>query len=211
MPKNKTDTKAATSVQRRVPRQQRSRDRYETILQTARELIAERGNDGVSMREIALAAEVPIASVYQYFSDKNALLWTLFSSVVESLEKQWDEARESATSVQALDEAAMALFDAFVGHCDQDPAFAKLWLSVQANSVLAELDHAFNLRIAESYTAKIVAMDPAQDREAVWNRVLLMSTLSSTALQLAVQMPGNKDKILDQFRALLVQSVASHH
>ncbi len=192
-----------STLVRRLPRQQRSRDRYEKIIATAKQLIAERGNDSVSMREIAVAAEMPIASVYQYFPDKNGLLWTLIADVFAKLEQEWDEGREAADSIDALNDAAMGLYDSLINQCEADAFFARLWISVQANAVLAELDQAFNIRMADTYCDKVSIFRPEVRREDIWHRMLLMSTLASTALQLAFQMDADKDRILSEFRSVL--------
>src|SRR6187431_2172357 len=66
---------ATAAAPRRIPQQMRSRARVDAILRAARSLIGERSQ--ASMREIAEAANVPIASVYQYFPDKSAVLRAL--------------------------------------------------------------------------------------------------------------------------------------
>lgn len=201
------DKSLAPTLQRRMPRQQRSRDRFKKIVDVARKLIADRGNDAVSMREIALAADIPIASVYQYFPDKNGLLWTLIADVFETLETKWNADLKTVDSVVALNRAALALFDELVVQCEADICFSRLWISVQANAVLAELDHAFNIRIADTYADKLYELDEDANRDDAWHRTLLMATLSSTALQLAFQMEANRKAILDEFRMVLKQQL----
>ena len=201
------DKSLAPTLQRRMPRQQRSRDRFKKIVDVARKLIADRGNDAVSMREIALAADIPIASVYQYFPDKNGLLWTLIADVFETLETKWNADLKTVDSVVALNRAALALFDELVVQCEADICFSRLWISVQANAVLAELDHAFNIRIADTYADKLCELDEDANRDDAWHRTLLMATLSSTALQLAFQMEANRKAILDEFRMVLKQQL----
>lgn len=52
----------------------------ERILQAAKRLFAERGYDGVSIRDIAAAAAVSKANVFHHFSNK----WELYSAVMEN-------------------------------------------------------------------------------------------------------------------------------
>ncbi|MEM9620346.1 MAG: TetR/AcrR family transcriptional regulator [Pseudomonadota bacterium] len=188
---------------RRVPKQQRSRERYERILEAARGLIAEHGNDAVSMREIADHAKMGISSVYQYFPDKNALLWTLISAHFESIETRWHIVLEKVDNIAQLNAAALWLFDEFVQLCESDPAFARLWGSVQANVVLNELDRDLNRRIAGSFTAKAQALAQTLNTEAVWRNTYLLASLSSTALQLAFAEPAHRNALLDDFRRLI--------
>src|SRR5690242_19310082 len=81
---------AAPAALRRIPQQARSRARVEAILRAGRRLLGE-GRE-VSMREIAAAAEVPIASVYQYFPDKAALLRALVVQFYERMRTRLETA-----------------------------------------------------------------------------------------------------------------------
>ncbi len=54
----------------RQPRQERSRQRVETILDVALDMVVERGAEALAMREVARRADVQISSNYQYFPSK---------------------------------------------------------------------------------------------------------------------------------------------
>ena len=62
---------------RRVPTQERSRRRVERILDAAATLVVRDGVDALTTREIAVRPEVPVASLYQYFADKEDVLLAL--------------------------------------------------------------------------------------------------------------------------------------
>lgn len=62
---------------RKEPMQARSRERFERILEVAVDLIVQKGVDAVAMSEIAGVADISIASLYQYFPDKAAIIATL--------------------------------------------------------------------------------------------------------------------------------------
>lgn len=55
-------------------KQQRSRERREQILAAATKLFGEKGIDRTSLTDIAGAAKVPLSSIYDYFTDKRALV-----------------------------------------------------------------------------------------------------------------------------------------
>jgi len=190
-------------AQRRIPQQRRSRERYDRILAAARQLISQRGNDGVSMREIADAATISIGSLYQYFPDKNALLWSLLSDQFDRLETQWLAALEQANNMTEVNRSTTELFDAFVELCVTDEAFSRLWSSAQANTVLAELDNALNRRVADAYTAKYQRYTDNPKPAQVWQASFVMASLSSTALQLAFTAGNDRDQILNEFRYLM--------
>jgi AcrR family transcriptional regulator len=62
---------------RRAPAQRRSAERFDRILDAAAVLLDERGYEQLSTREVAARAEVPIGSVYRFFSNKRALVEAL--------------------------------------------------------------------------------------------------------------------------------------
>lgn len=195
---------------RRLPQQARSRARYDTVLATARELIGERGVDAVSMREIADAAGVPIAFIYDYFPDRNALLWTLVAEPLERFEQEYLARIVAAESVEALTEAAVSGFDTIAAALRNEPAIVRIWSGVQANPVLAELDRAQNARLADALADRLQALVPDIDRRAVHRRALLFCHLASTAIDLALGMEGDDvDAILAEFRDLLRDRLAT--
>ena len=62
---------------RLVPTQKRSRARFEAILETAEQILLEKGADAFKMSDIVARAGVPHGSLYQYFPDKTAVIATL--------------------------------------------------------------------------------------------------------------------------------------
>lgn len=62
------------SSNRPRPKQMRSRETYEAILNSAAELFGENGFDRVTTHAVALRASVSVGGLYRYFSDKKSLL-----------------------------------------------------------------------------------------------------------------------------------------
>jgi AcrR family transcriptional regulator len=59
------------------PRQQRSRDTYDRILNVAAEIFTELGYAGTTTNKVAEAAGISIGTLYHYVQDKDALLYAL--------------------------------------------------------------------------------------------------------------------------------------
>jgi len=68
---------------RRLPVQKRAKERVERILDTLATLLVEKGFDGVSTNLIAERAEIDVASIYQYFPNKYAILCALAERTFE--------------------------------------------------------------------------------------------------------------------------------
>ncbi len=65
---------AGPNPPRRVPRQRRSRDIVDAILEATRQLLAESGPETLTTNRIAERAGISIGSLYRYFPDKAAVV-----------------------------------------------------------------------------------------------------------------------------------------
>lgn len=70
-----------------IPKQERSKQTKEKIVQAAIMLFQERGYERTTSNEIASAAGVSVGSFYVYFTDKRNLLLTIFDRVSDELFK----------------------------------------------------------------------------------------------------------------------------
>jgi AcrR family transcriptional regulator len=67
-------TPEASKIQRRKPRQARSRATWEAILEAASQILERDGAAGFNTNAVAERAGVSIGTLYQYFPDKTAIL-----------------------------------------------------------------------------------------------------------------------------------------
>lgn len=98
---------------RKLPTQQRSRDRVARIISTAEGILEDQGYSALTMRSIAEAAGVPTGTVYQFFEDKA----TLVDIVVQRNIAGFEEVLSGLTStVEELDvdELIDTVFKTFV-------------------------------------------------------------------------------------------------
>lgn len=102
---------------RKRPRQQRSREMVDRILDAAARIFPEAGYHGTTTNDVADAAGVSVGSLYQYFPNKDALLVAIGERHVEEATQQLAAVaaalREAAPDVeetcQAFVSAAVAL------------------------------------------------------------------------------------------------------
>src|SRR3712207_4588856 len=64
----------ATPAPRSAPKQQRSREKYERVLDVAEALIAKEGYENLTTTGLAQAAGLPPSAFYRWFSDKDDLV-----------------------------------------------------------------------------------------------------------------------------------------
>lgn len=68
---------------RRQPRQQRAAFTVAAIIEAARELLLKHGAEAVTTRQVAERAGVAVGTLYQYFSDRDALLMQLARQIMD--------------------------------------------------------------------------------------------------------------------------------
>lgn len=147
MPASTPPSTTVDAVPRRVPTQARSRRRVEAILDAAERLVVEHGVEALTTRDIAQAAEVPVASLYQYFADKEEVLLALAQRDMDEMDEQVarDIAALPAVTIDAVVAATMA---AFVEVYRRRPAFVVIYLRGRTNAAVAAFGRVHNARIA---------------------------------------------------------------
>ncbi len=107
---------------RKGPRQSRSIATVTAIVEAAARILEEREGEDFSTNAVAERAGVSIGSLYQYFPNKEAILWALITRETGLL---LDEAQ--AASAASSGEAALAvLVEATVAHQLRRPVLARL-------------------------------------------------------------------------------------
>ena len=133
--------------QRRVPRQTRSRDRVARLLDAASGLVVSGGVDTLSTRAIAAAADVPVASLYQYFADKDDILLALVEREIEEVDARVASGI-STLDRPALDALVATTMAAFVSVYRERPAFVVIWLRGRGNQSVRDYGREHNRRVA---------------------------------------------------------------
>src|SRR3954447_17818634 len=117
------------SVDRRVPAQERSRQRVERILESAANVFAEEGYEAATMEAIADRAETSIGSIYQFFPNKLAVFHALARRYLDRVRELMDVMTQgplltNATWPEILD----ASVDAWAEFHANDPGFHAVWV-----------------------------------------------------------------------------------
>lgn len=74
---------------RRLPKQQRGKQRVEKILDAAAQIFSEVGYEAATTHQIAVRADTAVGSVYQFFPDKAAIFKALEIRHVERVRAMW--------------------------------------------------------------------------------------------------------------------------
>ncbi|HET7534642.1 MAG TPA: TetR/AcrR family transcriptional regulator [Nocardioidaceae bacterium] len=194
---------------RRVPQQSRSIERVERILDAAAELVVAEGVDALTTRAVADLAEVPVASLYQYFADKDEILLALVERDVAEMDAQVaaDLARLEVLSVASIVETTMR---AFVKVYLRRPAFVVIWLRGRTNTAINEFCRAHNKRVAADLFR--LARDAGLVRPGTKKvHAELAVEVGDRVFQLAFETRMRGDKVLVSEGVELVRSYLERH
>jgi AcrR family transcriptional regulator len=136
-----------TAARRRTPSQARSRELVGKVLDAASRIVVGQGVDAVTTRSIAAAADIPVASLYQYFADRDAILLALVERDTEEMDQQVraDLAALETLSVSALVETTMRAYTkVYARRAD----FVEIWLRGRTNAAVHEFGRRHNQRTA---------------------------------------------------------------
>ena len=134
---------------RRVPQQSRSRHRVERILDAAAAQVVRDGVEAVGTRSIAEAAAVPVASLYQYFADRDDILLALVERDIEEMDARV-QADLAALPRFTVRDIVTATVSAFVAVYRERPAFVTIYLRGRTNTAIDEFCRAHNRDIARA-------------------------------------------------------------
>ena len=181
-------------VKRRVPIQERSRRRVEELLDATARLVVERGVDALTTRDIAEAAGAPVASLYQYFADKEDLLLALVQRDMDEMDAQVaaDLAGLETLTVADLVRTTMS---AFVSVYHRRRSFVEIYLRGRTNQSVNRFGRVHNARIAHDLHA--FARDAGLARpELTPEMAVLAVEVGDRVFQLAFEHDPEGDRLL---------------
>ena len=193
-----------TPPKRRIPSQERSRRRVEEMLDAAARLVVEQGVDALSTRDIATAAGAPVASLYQYFADKEDVLLALAERDMSEMDEQVlaDLEQVEVLSVASLVRTTMS---AFVTVYHRRRAFVEIYLRGRSNPAVNEFGRRHNIQIAE--TLRAFAVDAGLARPDLSPTIALLAVeVGDRVFQLAFEHDATGDPELIEEGITLVTS-----
>jgi AcrR family transcriptional regulator len=130
--------------------QRRSRERVERILSAAEQLVVSQGVGALSTREVALRADVPVATLYQYFADRDAIISALIERHVTSMDGRIATALGSLStySVRTVVETTVQAYRA--GYRER-PSYVVLWFQGRLSADIAAYIRRHDDRLADAF------------------------------------------------------------
>lgn len=122
---------ASTERTYRLPKQERSRQRYNQMLNTAARLFAEQGIDQVTTNHIAAEATVSIGSLYQYFPNKEAIIKALIDRYMESVRNVFPQKIDTEIPIETV---IREVISGFVRFSRQNSGFQVILVGLEGTS-----------------------------------------------------------------------------
>ena len=197
MPHKKEKLKAVEP--RKVPVQKRSRERFERILSVALALIVEKGVDTVPMSEIASAAEISVASLYQYFPEKAAIVATLadrFNQEGQDCVKGcFAQMLRSEQLLPALEDMVDGYFEFFASV----PGSYAIWQAAQADHRLQQLDQDDVERHVVTISDALQRVFPQLSAESAAQQSRILVTMVGSGVRVASRFPPEEGRAMLSF------------
>jgi AcrR family transcriptional regulator len=195
---------------RLVPTQQRSRERFERILQSAAEVMAEKGSEAFRMSDIVERTGVAFGSLYQYFPDKTAIIGTLaerYNSIGRDCVR-----RDLAPMKNARDlhPALCRITDSYYQMFIDEPVMRDIWQATQADRALQKLDEEDGAYLAGLLSDALRHVAPNAPGLALAAFSQLTMTLIAAAVRHAITLDArDARRILTLFKRLLPKDLSA--
>lgn len=147
-----TTPSTGSRTDRRAPAQRRSRERVAKILDAAAGLVVSEGVDALSTRRISDAAGVPVASIYQYFADKEEIILELVKRDTEEMDAHVAET-VAALETLSIRSVVTTTMQAFLDVYARRKEFVAIYFRGRTNPAVIEFCREHNVRIAEALFA----------------------------------------------------------
>ncbi len=155
--------------------------RRERILEAAREIISERGFEGLTMRQLAVASDVTVPTVYNLVGSKEQVLF----AAVEEQTARFVSAIESSRG-RSPAAGALAVVEACVRELLRRPRYYRSLLMLMFTSESAsEVRHEVNGALRSQFARAVAdlhaagALEPWVDREALARRLAALLSIGS--------------------------------
>lgn len=200
----KWSKKCSSDFSRCIPTQQRSRERYQAILETAVDIINEKGVDGLRMSDIVERAKIPHGSLYQYFPDKAAVIGTLAELLNEEgldyVKAELEPVHRPEDLYPALCRVTDCYYEAFLN----EPVMRDIWHATQTDPGLQDLDKT-HLEVVSGYLLEALQRfkPDANERELLeYSRLIML--LIAAAVRYAITLEKDEGtRTLAIFKDLL--------
>jgi AcrR family transcriptional regulator len=206
-----TEVTAPIELQpRNKPKQKRSRQTVERILAATAELLDEEGHDTLTTVRVAERSGVNIASLYNYFPNKQALLLALAEQFAEERQKLLDDVFDRFDELGWRDTMNISL-DVFVDSLRTKKGSLQAFRAMQSHPALREQNRQKSIRNSETGASLMARAGICESPEKLRIMSMLLFQVSEAVWDNTLQWePGNIRAFLDELK-LMRQLYIEHY
>ncbi len=192
---------------RKIPTQLRAKQRVERILDATEALLIENGVGALTVYDIANRAEVPVGSLYQYFTNRDEVLYALcerhYRILSAAANEYFTNIRTVADFTRDVRKALYLCWD----YTNSNAAFRQLFFDVQAWGVLREVDWQDTLLNAERMSDALRSLVSYVPRDSVLALCIIIGDSASSTARIAVRVDDLRDELFKQFVSMVESRV----
>lgn len=146
----------------RLPKQIRSRERFDHILDAAAALFAEVGYDAVTADDIAARADTSVGGLYRFFPDKLAVFHALADRYFNQMQELFSALHTEETVHLPLEDYINHMIDAFDQFVVANPGYRAVFAQSRLISAkMLSMDTAFNQAIVQQLSDFFAVRNPS--------------------------------------------------
>ncbi|MER5743214.1 TetR/AcrR family transcriptional regulator [Streptomyces sp. NPDC002225] len=188
---------------RRRPQQARSRARVEAVLAAADRILSQEGYEALTMRRIAEEAGTPVGSIYQFYSDKSAVVDALGRRYLDAFKTAIDGLVERALR-GGLTDPVGTMVDSYAEIFRSQEGGTALWAGRHLSPELARADEASNAYIAEGLRRIVEHLTGASGGERVERATRMVVWAANAVLHEVFSGDGDPDpETVDELKRML--------
>jgi AcrR family transcriptional regulator len=172
------------------------------LLEAADEVLASEGFGALTVRRLAEQADVPVGTIYQFFTDKRAVVDALARRYIAEFETMI-EALVEAAETETWDDVVDTVIDAAIGMYRARPGYLAIWTGRHLSPELQQADDANNAAIAAGLRRILVVQRGLVDDERLARKCQVAVQTTDALLQLAFRLdPCGDPAILTEAKRL---------
>ncbi|WP_067654410.1 TetR/AcrR family transcriptional regulator [Nocardia harenae] len=188
---------------RRRPTQERSKRKFDALLQSSRELLVEVGFESFTCEEVAARAEVPIGTLYQFFANKYVIVCELNRQDLVAVSRELADFHGGVPSLDWLRH-----MNQFVDHLANlwmtDPSRREVWLAMQSTPSTRATGAKHEKEFAEVVSQMLRPLTPRTPRERRTTMAEVLVHVVYSMLNFSVQDQQSHEEAVAELKRLMV-------
>ncbi|MCL2536103.1 MAG: TetR family transcriptional regulator [Nocardiaceae bacterium] len=149
---------------RKRPTQERSRRKFDALLNASRELLVDVGFESFTCEEVAARADVPIGTLYQFFANKYVIVCELNRQDLVGVQQELEAFDGEVPSLDWL-RFLNKFVDHMAGLWTSDPSRREVWLAMQSTPSTRATGVIHEKQFAEQVSRMLAPLTPHTPRE----------------------------------------------